>query len=72
MNKIFVGTRVEKKNIVFGLALFMILGTAVFVQGQRRQRSKLNAEMNKSSNLRCQGRRLITEKNSGFSGWSLE
>ncbi len=72
MNRIFAVADVGKKNVVFGIAFFMILGTAVFVQGQMRQRSELNSEMNKSSNLRRQGRRPTDEKLSGSRGWSLE
>lgn len=72
MNRIFASADVGKKNVAFGIALFMILGTAVFVRGQMRQRTVLKDEMNKSSNLRRQGRRLGAEKPSGFRGWSLE
>ncbi len=52
-------------------ALF-VLGTAVFVQGQMRQRSELKDEMNKNSNLRRPGHRPTDEKLSGSRGWSLE
>ncbi len=52
--------------------VLFVLGTAVFVRSQMRQRPGSKGEMNKSSNLLRHGYRLGEEKPSGFRGWSLE